>query len=362
MRLKAMIGICAVAIVAICVVGASSAFAEVKREPAGAPEFGRCVKVAKGESGGYANAGCTTKETGGKYEWYPGPGEKSKFTAEGREIDTSEATRCLRWQTEIDNSEPKRAEELLEGWKYTAAQCEKAVKASRCYEWLRKGGPAPPWLVGYTKIIDPTSAECEAPAKEWEEDYLKEQVLLETENGYKVECEKVSATGEYSPSNEKLTEHVFATFTNCVGTIGSASAKCSSAGAAEGEIVTSELTGELGVIKAEVGHPEDDQVGISLAPTSGETVAQTECGPVLGSYVKVTVTGSVIHPVNTNKMVLEETEKFSQKKGRQDPEEFQGEPQDVLTTTIGAFRPEQSGEVLLATLVNEEKIEVNSAV
>lgn len=362
MRLKAMIGICAVAIVAICVVGASSAFAELKREPTGAPEFGRCIKVAKGTTGEYSTAHCTAKEAGGKYEWYPGPGPKAKFKAEGKEEKTDEATHCVSWINQVEKENYKHATELLEAWKYSEKQCEKAVKAWKCTSWLRTGEPTPPFLVGYTSgegkiYISPSVAECELAEKEYEQEYVKEEVVLETTFGIstKVECEKVTAEGEYN-SNEKESnklENLVAKFTNCVSKF--SSSKCTSAGAAEGEIVTSDLDGELGVIEA-TKEAVNDQIGLSLAAASGP-VAEFECGAV-----KVTVTGSVIHPVSTNKMVLEEVEKFSQKGGLQKPQRFEGGPLDVLETSLDGGPLFQSGEVLLATLVNEEEIEVNSVV
>jgi hypothetical protein len=45
-----------------------------------APEFGRCVAVAAG-TGGYSNAGCTAAGGSKKFQWLPGPGPKSGFTA-----------------------------------------------------------------------------------------------------------------------------------------------------------------------------------------------------------------------------------------------------------------------------------------
>lgn len=47
------------------------------------PEFGRCVKYAKGQSGsGYDNATCTGKSTtGARFHWLAGPGPKPGFTA-----------------------------------------------------------------------------------------------------------------------------------------------------------------------------------------------------------------------------------------------------------------------------------------
>jgi hypothetical protein len=44
-----------------------------------APEFGRCVKVAKG-TGAFKSGRCTETAAGGKFEWIPGPGPNNKFT------------------------------------------------------------------------------------------------------------------------------------------------------------------------------------------------------------------------------------------------------------------------------------------
>jgi alpha-tubulin suppressor-like RCC1 family protein len=46
------------------------------------PEFGRCVKLAKGVKGRYSTAGCTSSATAEKFgfEWEQGPGAKAGFT------------------------------------------------------------------------------------------------------------------------------------------------------------------------------------------------------------------------------------------------------------------------------------------
>ncbi len=67
------------AMIGILALGSGTAFAVRTFTP----EFGRCVKVAKGMNvAGYSDHGCT-KETasGAKYEWLPGPGAKPGFTA-----------------------------------------------------------------------------------------------------------------------------------------------------------------------------------------------------------------------------------------------------------------------------------------
>jgi hypothetical protein len=66
-------GLCAIAV-------AATATATVANASAAPPEFGRCVKVAKG-TGTYATGNCTTIEGANKnYEWMPGPGPKPGFT------------------------------------------------------------------------------------------------------------------------------------------------------------------------------------------------------------------------------------------------------------------------------------------
>jgi hypothetical protein len=65
-------GLAVIAGLAALSVAATTASAE-------APEFGRCVKVAKG-TGKYKSSNCTIELTGGSYEWMPGPGPNSRFT------------------------------------------------------------------------------------------------------------------------------------------------------------------------------------------------------------------------------------------------------------------------------------------
>jgi hypothetical protein len=65
-------GLAVIAGLAALSVAATSASAE-------APEFGRCVKVAKG-TGKYKSGNCTVELAGGSYEWMPGPGPNSHFT------------------------------------------------------------------------------------------------------------------------------------------------------------------------------------------------------------------------------------------------------------------------------------------
>jgi hypothetical protein len=73
MKRTRIIGLCLVAAFMIGAVAAASATATP-------PEYGRCLKQS---GGAYKNGGCTIPSVPGeeKYEWFPGPGPKNKFTS-----------------------------------------------------------------------------------------------------------------------------------------------------------------------------------------------------------------------------------------------------------------------------------------
>jgi hypothetical protein len=89
-RLK-IVGLCVTAAFAVMALAAGSAFAE-------APEYGRCVKLAKNlekkYEGKYVNKGCTTKATPAeeaegtknKYEWHPGAVKTHQTSKGGKAI------------------------------------------------------------------------------------------------------------------------------------------------------------------------------------------------------------------------------------------------------------------------------------
>jgi hypothetical protein len=311
MRRIGILGLCVLAALAISSVAVATASAE-------APEFGRCIKKAKAEGAGYSDAGCTTAVgSGAKYEWLSGPGAKAHFTSVSRFVLTSKDKVCLKWKKLLEEGKTKEAEELLEEHHFTPKECEETLSMH--------GGRG--------------------------ED--QEPVTLETVSGSVVECEELHASGEYSGT--KAISNLNTTFTGC-NTFDNIS--CESAGASTGEIKTGTLDGSLGIIKKE-SVPVNNTVGIDLYAASGN-IAEFECGPIIFGYEKVIVTGSVIHEVKANKMVLEENEKFLQKKGYQKPENFDGEAQDVLESSGGGAPYEQAGEGLLTELTNEEKIEVNT--
>ncbi|HEV7678619.1 MAG TPA: hypothetical protein VGQ42_08625 [Candidatus Dormibacteraeota bacterium] len=304
MRRLAMIGLCIAAMVAVGGVSAATAAAE-------APEFGRCIKKAKAEGSGYSSANCTSfLGSGAKFEWQPGPGPNPRFTSAARFVPTPTYKHCLAWQREKEAGNEKGAMETLERYGLTAEGCEKTLK----------------------------------------EEEGKEPAVLETVSGLRIECGGASSVGEYT--GVKSVGNVVTTFTECEF---NEIFTCQSPGAKAGEIVSASLQGVLGVIKTE-GLPANNKIGLDLQATIGETISEIECG----SFFKVTVTGSVIHQISVNKMVLEENEKFIQKKGSQKPEKFEGLPADVLESTSAGGSPVQAGLGLLTRLTNDEKIEVSS--
>jgi hypothetical protein len=196
---------------------------------------------------------------------------------------------------------------------------------------------------------------------EWEAGVLKAhfttkikeltKVTLQTVKGSKVTCTGETSTGEYT--SLKTVGGVVLALTGCE--LARLKAKCASAGRAPGEIVTKQLEGRLGI------------------DTLGETAAKNKIGLDLfadgqtGSLMEfscatttVSVRGSVIVPVTANKMLLTVTVKASATTGKQKPENFVGEPKDILEASFSGGVFEQTGLTLTATQTNEEPVEVNS--
>jgi hypothetical protein len=342
------------ALLAACVLGAVTS-ANAYASEFKAPEFGRCIKTAKGFTGaGFSDAGCTSVvASDAKYEWQPGPGPKPGFTTTARYKPGPVTKKCI---------VAKHYEERVGYWAGKAKEAEEAAAVAapplkeRLEEEARKDREK---QKEYEEKANKKYAETGLPNPRVEcpiliEDEAEgaEPVVLETESGTRVECEGLSGSGKYT--GLKTVGEVSTTFTGCE--VGETGIKCTSPGAVEGEIKPAALKGELGVIKTE-GKAVNNEIGIDLAPESGSTAAQFKC-----AFASITVTGSIIHEVVTNRMLASESEKFLQKNGQQRPEKFEGQPADVLYSQLGESEPEQAGEGLLSKLKNEEKMEVNSTV
>jgi hypothetical protein len=212
--------------------------------------------------------------------------------------------------------------------KYENAGCTK-LGGTKSYEWV-------PGLVKHhfaTKISGTTT------------------VTLETTKASKVTCKTETGTGEYT--GLKTVGGVVLTFTGCER-LGE---KCSTAGAAEGEVVTKPLEGILGVT-ARGATSIQDKVGLDLFPVGKlGSVMEFSCGAT-----SLTVQDSVIVPVATNSMRLTSTLAFAQSGGKQKPEKFVGETRDVLEVSFNGAAFEQIGLALTTIQTNEEKVEINSVV
>jgi hypothetical protein len=75
----------------------------------------------------------------------------------------------------------------------------------------------------------------------------------------------------------------------------------------------------------------------------------------------VVVTGSVLAPIATGKMLLATSLKYKESKGLQTPQALEGEPPTVLTASLNGEALESIGLKLTATLTSEEAVEVNTS-
>jgi len=175
---------------------------------------------------------------------------------------------------------------------------------------------------------------------------------LETVSKSKITCAAESGSGEYSGA--KTVTGVTVTFTGCEGP---GATKCATAGANEGELLTKPLEGQLGIISEEVKEGKEiRKIGLELFPAGhAGSYVEFSCG---GS--PQVLRGSVIAPVSIDKMSLTSTLTYKGAKGKQAPEQFEGEPKDVLESSVAGGAFEQSGLTLTATQTSEEPIEINA--
>jgi hypothetical protein len=203
----------------------------------------------------------------------------------------------------------------------------------KSYEWYSAFGSAQPLVkTGFSNAIKEGTT-----------------TTFETVSQSVVSCTGESATGEYT--GNKTVGNMIVTFTGCkaFGT------SCTSEGAATGTVVTYSLEGVLGI--EELGaEPVLDKIGEALFPVGHSgPIAELTCGGV-----PMAIAGTIISPVTANAMKLSAQVKSKAVKGKQRPENFVGEPPEVLTASIEGSPPEQAGETLTTIQTNEEKIEINS--
>ena len=178
------------------------------------------------------------------------------------------------------------------------------------------------------------------------------ELFLDTTGGVRITCKGETSRGQYSGPN--TVSGVVLTLTGCHrGELGS----CASAGSAEGEVVSTTLAGELGIVKTSTEGPVKNKLGLSLRPASEAPVAEFSC-----AGVAVVVRGAVINEVKANSMLLTTTLKYAETKGVQKPSRFEGGAAEVLEASLGGEPFRQAGLSLTTIQTNEEKVEVSSVV
>jgi len=213
---------------------------------------------------------------------------------------------------------------------FSDAGCTKAVASAAKYEWV-PGPGAKNHLT--SKMKELTSA------------------TLETVKLEKITCKGETSTGEIASAKEVA--GVVATFTECT----SSGFKCTSAGQAEGVIVTNALSGVIGDEVESAEGEAKDKVAEELHGPGGGNLAEFSC-----AGIPIVVKGSVLHNVAANKMLITTTEKFTAAKGEQKPEKFAGGTADehILESNKGGGEFLEAGQTITAIVTFEEKLETSS--
>ena len=161
-------------------------------------------------------------------------------------------------------------------------------------------------------------------------------------------CSRTVGSGSYTGARSAT-----ATLTLSGCRLISSKAPCQSAGAAPGEIVTSELQGSLGFVKDAVeGGQLEVSIGLDLQHSP--TLLSADCGGA-----SVSVSGSAIASfAKLEKTTANNALAFKQSGGAQLPEAFEEGAKDTLSSTIGASGSQPATLKLKLKLQSEEAIEV----
>lgn len=170
---------------------------------------------------------------------------------------------------------------------------------------------------------------------------------LETVKKLRVTCKTEVSSGEFT--SPKTAGNIQVKFTGCE----SAGLKCSTPGAASGEIKTNALAGSL-VWESKLKH----KTALDLVPESTELFVEFSC-----AQIHAKVKGSVLVNVKAGEMKTIFPQKFTEKEGKQKPEFYEtagGEKVlDILESKLGEIEYEQAGQKITNTQTDEEALEVN---
>jgi len=182
------------------------------------------------------------------------------------------------------------------------------------------------------------------------------KAVLEADTGTTIACKSTTDTGEIT-GPKTVVDTV--TFAGCE----SASLKetCQNSGSKEGEIRTAPLEVTLGFIDR-----EKEEVGEDSRPIAPNTVLVAfECGGESLGPNFISISGSSIGTIGSvNRMTTTFKASLKGASGKQEVEAFEGQPKDILATTICAGECISTGaaETAADTVTTNEKIEVRAAV
>jgi hypothetical protein len=243
-----------------------------------------------------------------------------------------------------------------------ASASAEAPEFGRCLKLAsEKVGKTKVYHGGYSNGTCTTASEEKKGKYEWYPGVVKThfttkikegtKATLETVGDTKVTCTGETSTGEYT--GPKTEGNMVLTLTGCE----SGGYKASSAGAAEGEVVTNPTECELGVVKK--GYtPAKQMLGLSCAEEA--QFAWIKWHSIYGE-VELCIRGWWFFSTTANYMHLPTMGLRSvQSKGRQKIERFEEGPLELLESTLNEGPFEQIGLTLTTIQTNEETIEANS--
>jgi hypothetical protein len=173
---------------------------------------------------------------------------------------------------------------------------------------------------------------------------------LETATGTKVTCRQEQSVGEIATATELA--NVVMTFEGCETSAG----QCQSKGAmVDGQIVTNPLGGGTGVEKKGTTPPINNKLAEELHGPGGVLV-EFEC---LG--LPIVVTGSVLHPTISGKMLTTTAENLRAVKAEQKPSHYEGEAEDshALAFSANGGAGEEAGLTIAGVVTFANAVELN---
>jgi hypothetical protein len=176
------------------------------------------------------------------------------------------------------------------------------------------------------------------------------KAVLQEVGKYAVGCTSEASTGEYFGTKEA--RKLFVTFKGCKVP----PFVCTSPGHATGELETKELEGRV-VWKNEAKH----EAALDLFPAKGEEkFIAFSCGSLT-----VEVRGSILVPIQANKMSTTAKLKYKEKSGFQEVKFYEEGGklfEDVLEANFEGQGWAKAGQTITATVQNEEALELNTYV